>query len=86
MNYRKEKYSEQDLKNALDLVEKGYTHTEVLEVAPLNKSIVAREMRKRKNDKADQARKEYSKKYTDDTIRIYEEMERKRLEKEKGIL
>ncbi|HEX3022678.1 MAG TPA: hypothetical protein VHQ24_01930 [Lachnospiraceae bacterium] len=86
MNYRKEKYSEQDLKNALDLVEKGHSHAEVLEVSQLNKSIVAREMRKRKNDKADQARKEYSKKYTDDNIRIYEEMERKRLEMEKGTL
>jgi hypothetical protein len=86
MNNSKAKYNEKNLKKALDLVEKGHSYAEVLEVAPLNKSIVAREMRKRKNDKADQAHKEYNKKYTDDNVRIYEEMERKRLEMEKGTL
>ncbi|WP_346890143.1 hypothetical protein [Clostridium sp. UBA1056] len=52
---RKRRYTQIELKRALDMVEEGYSFTEAAEINNLNKSIVTREMRKRKNEKAKQA-------------------------------
>lgn len=52
---RKRRYTQIELKRALDMVEEGYSFTEAAEINNLNKSIVAREMRKRKNEKVKQA-------------------------------
>lgn len=52
-------YKKVELEKALDLVEQGYSFSEVLEIIPLNKSILAREMRKRKNLKAKNKIEEY---------------------------
>lgn len=47
------KYSKEELNRALDLVEQGNSFQDVVNKIPhLNKSIIAREMRKRKNFKA----------------------------------
>ncbi len=48
----KKKYKKEDLNLALDLVESSWSHSEVSKDTNLNKSIVAREMRKRGNLKA----------------------------------
>ncbi|MHC1747123.1 MAG: hypothetical protein AB9856_01880 [Cellulosilyticaceae bacterium] len=51
-------YKQESLKKALDLVEEGYSYSQVLDLLEdncLNKSILAREMRKRKNNKAGKA-------------------------------
>lgn len=55
----KKKYKQIELNKALDLVEQGYSYSEVADDFGLNKSIVAREMRKRKNKKADNAHGNY---------------------------
>lgn len=60
--YMKNRYTNEELKRALDMVEEGYSFQEaVYEVPNLNKSIIAREMRKRKNKKADAQIEEYLK-------------------------
>lgn len=46
------KYTNEQLSMALDLIEEGASHSEVEEMTKINKSILAREMRKRKNSKA----------------------------------
>ncbi|WP_040211007.1 hypothetical protein [Clostridium polynesiense] len=48
----KKRYKQEELNRALDMLEEGYTYSEVLKEIQLNKSILAREMRKRKNVKA----------------------------------
>ena len=45
----KNKYNKNELDLALDLLENGYSHCKVTKDTNLNKSIVTREMRKRKN-------------------------------------
>ncbi len=52
-------YEKEDLEKALDLVEEGYSFSEVSQSIPLNKSILAREMRKRKNLKAKKRIEQY---------------------------
>ncbi len=49
------RYTHAELERALDLVEQGYSHAEVCEGTNLNKSIIAREMRKRCNEKCQKA-------------------------------
>lgn len=63
---RKRKYIQAELKRALDMVEEGYSFTEAAKINNLNKSIVAREMRKRKNEKAKQHIDEYRRKWGSD--------------------
>jgi len=63
---RKKRYTQVELKRALDMVEDGYSFTEAAEINNLNKSIVAREMRKRKNEKAQQHIDEYRRKWESD--------------------
>lgn len=63
---RKRKYTQVELKRALDMVEEGYSFAEAAEINNLNKSIVAREMRKRKNEKAKQHIDEYRRKWESD--------------------
>lgn len=46
------KYSKDELSVSLDMVEEGYSFSEVSKESSLNKSIIAREIRKRKNEKA----------------------------------
>jgi hypothetical protein len=59
MNNKKSKYTQIELKKALDLIEEGYSFSEVSTETNINKSILAREMRKRKNEKARQHIKEF---------------------------
>jgi len=59
MNNKKSKYTPIELKKALDLIEEGYSMSEASTETNLNKSILAREMRKRKNQKGRQHIKEF---------------------------
>lgn len=59
MNNKNSRYTHEELKKALDLVEEGYSFSEASTETNLNKSIIAREMRKRKNEKARKQVKEY---------------------------
>ncbi|WP_346898611.1 hypothetical protein [Clostridium sp. UBA7503] len=56
------KYTDIELKRALDMVEEGCSFSEAARANNLNKSIVAREMRKRKNEKGEQHIDEYRRK------------------------
>lgn len=68
----KKYYSQEELNRALDLLEQGYSYQEVLkEIQHLNKSILAREMRKRKNYKAISHIEEYRKSLEEDNCRIF---------------
>lgn len=49
---KKSRYTYEELEKALNLIEKGYSMSEAIVNTSLNKSIVAREIRKRKNQKA----------------------------------
>lgn len=60
------KYTNAELKRALDMVEEGYSFSEAVMANNLNKSIVAREMRKRKNEKAGQHIDDYRRKFQND--------------------
>jgi DNA-binding phage protein len=60
MYKNKSRYTPSELKKALDLIEEGYSMTQVCDETNLNKSILAREMRKRKNEKAMQQIKQSS--------------------------
>ena len=55
MTKDQKRYTQAELERALDLVEQGYSHAEVCEGTNLNKSVIARENRKRCNDKAQKA-------------------------------
>lgn len=59
MKNKKQRYTSEELKKALELIEGGASFSEVSTKTNLNKSILAREMRKRKNEKARQHIKEY---------------------------
>jgi hypothetical protein len=61
MDNKKSKYTPIELKEALDLIEEGSSISEASSDTNLNKSILAREMRKRKNQKALQDIKEFQK-------------------------
>jgi len=66
------RYSEAQLRKALDMIEEGHSHSDVLTDMPLNKSILAREMRKRKNLKGTQAAEEYNKFFSEETITLFD--------------
>jgi len=61
------RYTELELKKALDTIEEGSTFSEVSRETGLNKSILARKMRKRKNEKGHMN-------MTKDRVRITEEI------------
>lgn len=52
MSKNKPRYNTSELKKALDLIEVGHSFSDTLANLPLNKSILAREIRKRKSIKA----------------------------------
>lgn len=54
------------------MIEDGYSHSETLTDIPLNKSILAREMRKRKNSKGRLAGEEYNKLFLEETLRLFD--------------
>jgi len=61
------KYSKEELNRALDLVEQGNSFQKIVnEIPHLNKSIIAREVRKRKNLKAKSHIEEYIKSLEDE--------------------
>lgn len=66
------KYKKEDLERALDLVEQGYSFSEALKVIPLNKSILAREMRKRKNLKAEKNIAQYHERSTEEILQDWD--------------
>lgn len=72
----KKKYKQIDLNKALDLVEQGYSYSEVADDFGLNKSIVAREMRKRKNKKADNANDNYMQSLIEENYKTFVEQEK----------
>ncbi len=68
----KTKYSKAELEKALTMVEEGYSYSDVCEGTSLNKSIIAREMRKRGNDKAQRNIDESNKKTYEAFLKIYD--------------
>lgn len=54
------------------MIEEGHSHSEVIEDTSLNKSIIAREMRKRKNLKGRQVAEKYNEFLQEETIRLFE--------------
>lgn len=58
---KKEKYTLNDLNSALDMIEDGYSMSEAEKEFDINKSILAREMRKRKNEKGRKHIRDYNK-------------------------
>ena len=54
------------------MIEDGYSHSETLTDITLNKSILAREMRKRKNAKGRLAGEEYNKLFLEETIKLFD--------------
>lgn len=76
------KYTEAELNRALDLIEDGYSHSEVLKEIKLNKSILVREIRKRKNLKGDKDIEEYRKKLEKENYKTYNDyLEKRAIEK-----
>lgn len=70
--HKKKRYSELQLSKALDMIEEGYSHSQVIEDTVLNKSIIAREMRKRKNLKSRQIAKKYNEFLQEEIIELFE--------------
>ncbi len=68
------RYTESQLKRALDMVEEGYSFSDAAEENNLNKSIVAREMRKRKNAKARQQVAECVQNYEQESLSLIKEI------------
>jgi hypothetical protein len=68
----KQRYNKEELEKALTMVENGYSYAAVCEGTSLNKSIIAREMRKRGNVKARKNMDESNKKAFDEFLKIYE--------------
>jgi type IV pilus biogenesis protein CpaD/CtpE len=64
--YMIKRYTDAELKKALDMVEEGCSFSEAAMANNLNKGIVAREMRKRKNERAGQHIDDYRRKLQDD--------------------
>lgn len=69
----KKKYTKSELSRALDLIEEGYSHSEVSKDMQINKSILAREMRKRKNEKGGRHIEEYRKYLVEEDTRTFNE-------------
>ncbi len=65
------KYKKSELDAALQAVEEGASHKEVAN-GSLNKSIIAREMRKRKNEKGRIAKQKNVDKVYEDALKYYE--------------
>jgi hypothetical protein len=70
----KNKYSKEALEKALTMVENGYSHSEACEGTSLNKSIIAREMRKRGNVKAQKNIDESNKIEYENFLEVYEKL------------
>ena len=66
------RYTELELKKALDKIEEGSTFSEVSGETGLNKSILAREIRKRKNKKGHMNIAEDRVRITEEIIDAYE--------------
>lgn len=66
------RYRKSELKRALDLIEEGYSFSEVAREMGMNKSIIAREMRKRKNEKANLNIVRDTKRITEENLLTYE--------------
>lgn len=72
----KKKYKQIELNKVLDLVEQGYSYSEVADDFRLNKSIVAREMRKRKNKNADNAHGNYMQSLMEENYKTFVEQKK----------
>ncbi len=68
------RHSETELKQALDLIEKGNSFSEVAKETGINKSILAREIRKRKNEKADRNMKRDSERILEQNLILFEKI------------
>lgn len=67
----KKMYTKSELKRALDLIEEGYSFSEVSREMGMNKSILAREMRKQKNEKANKNIERDNKRIKQENLEIY---------------
>ncbi len=65
------RYSKEELEKALTLVENGHSYAAVCEGTSLNKSIIAREMRKRGNKKAQKNIDASNKRAFEEFLKIY---------------
>lgn len=72
----KKKYSKEELEKALSMVEEGYSYADVCEGTALNKSIIAREMRKRGNEKGRKNIDESNKKVFEEFLEMYEALKK----------
>jgi hypothetical protein len=69
---KQKRYTEEELKSSLDMIEDGASHAETLPNTTLNKSILAREIRKRKNSKGRKAAEAYDKFFAEETIKLFD--------------
>lgn len=81
MTKDRQRYTKAELERALDLVEQGYSHAEVCEGTNLNKSIIAREIRKRGNDKGRKAIDEENERIHHENLEAYFEYQTLRQDK-----
>jgi hypothetical protein len=72
MKQRKQRYSKEELEKVLVMVENGSSYAAVCEGTSLNKSIIAREMRKRGNVKARKNIDDSNKRAFEEFIKIFE--------------
>lgn len=72
----KKRYTQEELNKALIMVEEGYSYSEVCKDTSLNKSIIAREMRKRENSKCQKNLDESNKRVFEDFLEVYEKLKK----------
>ncbi|ERI93299.1 hypothetical protein HMPREF1982_01723 [Clostridiales bacterium oral taxon 876 str. F0540] len=68
------RYRKAELQQALDLIEEGSSFSEVYKETGINKSILAREIRRRKNEKADRNMKCDSERILEENLVIFEKI------------
>lgn len=77
MNKKNQRYTKEMLEEALDLVESGGTYSDACRGTSLNKSIIAREMRKRHNAKGKKNIEKANEKSFRTFLELYEALEHK---------
>lgn len=70
------RYTKAELEEALTMVENGFSHKQACEGKALNKSIIAREMRKRGNEKAQKNIDESNKENFDAFLKNYDDLKK----------
>ncbi|MBL4938594.1 hypothetical protein JK636_23090 [Clostridium sp. YIM B02515] len=73
------RYSKAELQQALNLIENGSSFSEVAKETGINKSILARENRKRKNEKADRNMNRDSERILKENLVLFEKINLQKL-------